>query len=52
MLIMVNFFVIKNITDYYLKENVKYLGKTLKSITTASKAWDECPARVGQVWNE
>jgi hypothetical protein len=42
------FFRDKKYTDYYLSENVKYLGKALKSITTSSKAWDECPARVGR----
>lgn len=42
------FFRDKQYYEYYLKENVKHLGDALKSFTTASKAWDSCPARSGQ----
>ncbi len=42
------FFRDKQYYEYYLKENAKHLGDALKSFTTASKAWDSCPARAGQ----
>lgn len=44
------FFRDKQYYEYYLKENTKHLGDALKSITTASKAWDTCPAMEAPSW--